>query len=225
MKKLIALLFCLMAVMVLQSCSNSSSSDDTPPNEGFSTTTPSSSTPVTASSRTYPAATATEMAVITEMNYARTHPQDYVQTRLIPRQTPPYFNNSTTYLATLNECITQMNAMTPVGALQFSQGLYESAVDWVETQGPTGDTGHDPNIASRTQAHTSYTILGENLAYGCNTAEEIVADLLVDDGVSGRGHRENILRPQFTHAGASIGSHNSIYNIMCCIDYGTGVSR
>ena len=63
--------------------------------------------------------------------------------------------------------------------------------------------------------------IGENIAYGTTGAEDIVLQLFIDDGVSGRGHRTNIMKPEFNVMGASSGGHLT-YNSMTCIGYAGG---
>lgn len=46
---------------------------------------------------------------------------------------------------------------------------------------------------------------------------------MVDDGVSSRGHRNNIFNPKFNLAGIGIASHRT-YGICTVIDYATEVS-
>lgn len=38
---------------------------------------------------------------------------------------------------------------------------------------------------------------GENIAYGKETGKEAIIDLIVDDGVSKRGHRKNVFKNNF----------------------------
>ncbi|BAU40623.1 Cysteine-rich secretory protein family protein [Leptolyngbya sp. O-77] len=71
---------------------------------------------------------------------------------------------------------------------------------------------------------TRFTQSGENIAYGSPTAQEVVLDLIVDDGVSNRGHRTNIFSPRWTHAGAGCGFHRR-YQIVCVINYTASSSR
>lgn len=216
MKKLIEkAIFTLIALLVisLASCDNSSTDDNSSSNTNSYTVSLSEDTE-------------NERAVIAEMNIARTDPKSYVTTRLIPMRTN-YAGSSTTYMAALEECITLMNSMTPVGSLSYGSGLYKAAKEWVDVQGrgtSSSDIGHDSNLINRVSAHCNYTSMGENIAYGYYTARDIVIALLVDDEVPDRGHRTNMLNGSYTHAGVSIGSHG-YYRVMCCIDYAGGYSN
>ena len=189
----------------LVSCADSTSSDS-----GDSSSVDSNAT-----------ATDAEKAVITEMNYARTKPAEYVTKKLQPLVS----KSSGSYLTALNECISQMNSMPARGELSYGQGLYLAAKEWVNEQGKGSSTGHQSGWDSRIGKYCSYTKAGENIAYGYNSAEAIVIALLVDDGVDDRGHRKNILElggyGPYTHAGVAIGSH-ARYDTMCCIDFASG---
>ena len=173
--------------------------------------------------------TATELAVITEMNFARTRPAEYVTQRLEPQKTHPTLdlNTSSTFQDSLTECINEMKALasTPRGSLSAGNGLYKAAREWVQKQGAGSSVGHQTGWDSRVRKYVNATVVGENIAYGYSTPEDIVAALLIDDGVADRGHRKNILETggygPYTHAGVSIGSHGA-YNIMCCINYAGG---
>lgn len=62
------------------------------------------------------------------------------------------------------------------------------------------------------------TCYGENLSFHCETAIECVLQLLVDDGVPNRGHRENLFNDDFRACGIYSGQHKD-FDTMTCIDY------
>jgi len=66
--------------------------------------------------------------------------------------------------------------------------------------------------------------MGENIDYGNNTGRRIVVSLLIDDGVPSRGHRTNILNPEFTVTGTSIKTHN-VYRFICVLTYAAAYSE
>ena len=178
-------------------------------------TDPESSADTTVTSYT---ASEIELAVIDEINYARTKPKDYVTHRLSTRYSA---NSSESYQEALDEVIDQMNKMTALPELTEADGLGKCATEWVNVSGPKGTVGHDSNISARFRKYCTYNTLGENCSYGYSTAEDIVAALLIDDGVEDRGHRQNILKTSFTHVGVAVGSHKK-YKTMCCIDFTYG---
>ncbi len=160
-----------------------------------------------------------DMAVLAEINLARSNPKNYAETYIAPlsgRFSAEYFN----------ECIEEMKALKPMLDYSFSPALWRMAKEHADTQGPTGKTGHD-----RTDGRTfqnalgdycsSFISAGENISYGYNTARDIVIQLLVDDGVTTRGHRKNILNSGYTQAGAAVSTH-SVYRHMCVIDFANG---
>ena len=58
----------------------------------------------------------------------------------------------------------------------------------------------------------------ENISYGQSSGLDVVLQLLVDDGVSSRGHRNNLFSTYGTVTGAYSGAHKK-YNSMSCITY------
>ena len=63
----------------------------------------------------------------------------------------------------------------------------------------------------------SWSKAAELVSLGCYTAKDIVIQLLVDDGVSDRGHRRILLNKDMTHAGVAIDVHPK-YGTICVID-------
>jgi uncharacterized protein YkwD len=59
--------------------------------------------------------------------------------------------------------------------------------------------------------------VSENVQYGrAASAHEVIADLVIDDGVPDRGHRRNALDPNVRVAGVACGPH-ATYGQMCVI--------
>ena len=59
---------------------------------------------------------------------------------------------------------------------------------------------------------------GENLSFHCDDAKEVMIQLIVDDGVTNRGHRENIFNNEFRVIGCFTGDHKD-FGSMTAIDY------
>jgi uncharacterized protein YkwD len=93
----------------------------------------------------------------------------------------------------------------------------------MEEQQKTGSVGHISRKGStpqkRIEKYGVWNICAsEDISYGSMDARQIVASLLIDDGVPTRGHRENILNPCTKFAGVAEGNHRK-YRVMCVIDY------
>ena len=88
------------------------------------------------------------------------------------------------------------------------------------SQGHTGTDGSQPwDRISRYGDWTGSS--AENIAYGPSSGREVVLQLIVDDGVSNRGHRTNIFNPDFKAVGVGCGPHRE-FAVMCVITYANG---
>lgn len=125
--------------------------------------------------------------------------------------------------AAVRQAIASLKARRSVAPLRWSKGLTAAAADHVRDQGPIGGLEHrgsDNSDPARRASRYGRWIQGvaENIAYGENPARAVVIQLLVDDGVPDRGHRDNILDPDWGAAGVACGSHRR-YQQMCVMDY------
>ncbi|RLD46670.1 MAG: hypothetical protein DRI86_02555 [Bacteroidetes bacterium] len=93
-------------------------------------------------------------------------------------------------------------------------GLAEEHAVW---SGKRGKTGHK-KFQERAK-RSKHSRFAENAQYGDFMAEDIVMDLLIDEGIQTVGHRKNILSPLYRFIGVSIQPHK-VYKYNCVMDFG-----
>jgi uncharacterized protein YkwD len=174
-----------------------------------------------------------EKQVILELNKVRSNPKQYAVDYLEDLRTA-YSGKLYTYpgqdpvksqegILPLEECIQILRKTAPMPFMIPAEGLAKAARDLVADQQKHGGIGHITRNGSTPQKRIEkYGIWdicsAEDITYGSFDARQIVIALLIDDGVSDRAHRKNILNPCFRFAGVSNGTHPS-YLSMCAIDY------
>lgn len=173
-----------------------------------------------------------EKQVIEETNFARTKPKEYAKIlerrkkyfdgRLYkePNKIPMVTNEG---VNSLNEAINFLNRVKPLQPLSPSKGLSLAAQAHAKDTGSKGITGHygsdGSSLTDRVNRYGKWEIyVGENVSYGQETARKIVIQLIVDDGVRDRGHRENIFNPKFNKIGVGYGIHKQ-YQHLCVQDF------
>ena len=63
--------------------------------------------------------------------------------------------------------------------------------------------------------------MAENISYGGNTARGVIIQLIVDDGVSSRGHRVNMFNPAYRFVGVGCGIHARLGDL-CVMEFSAG---
>jgi uncharacterized protein YkwD len=176
-----------------------------------------------------------EAGVVAELNLARTDPKAYARylrdyRALIhngvfeqPGEIGVQLQEGT---RAVDEAIAFLEKRPPLGALAPSRGISRAARAQALDQGKSGATGHSGSDGSspfdRMNRYGKWaTTAGENAAYGASDARGIVIQLIVDDGVSSRGHRANIFNAAFKVVGIGVGPHPK-YGTVCVQDFAGG---
>jgi uncharacterized protein YkwD len=128
--------------------------------------------------------------------------------------------------AAVDEAVRALRASPTLPRLRPSPGMSRAARGHAEDIGPRGLTSHLGSHGSDPFRRlgccgTWEGSAGENIQYGGRDAREVVVQLLVDDGVPGRGHRKNILSPSFRVVGIGCGRH-ARFRSVCVIDFAAG---
>ncbi|MDK9707324.1 MAG: CAP domain-containing protein [Desulforhopalus sp.] len=171
--------------------------------------------------------------VLAEINLARTNPVKYAEfLRELRRQ----FQGDSYYIpgysvairtiegpAAVDEAIDFLTRQKPLPPLIWSAKLAAVAAELAQEQSKSGAVGHEGGSSGGLLKRIKRSgirekRIGENVAYGAITPRGIVIDLLIDDGVPGRGHRKNQFDRNFAKAGVSCGIHPR-YQTMCVIDF------
>jgi len=162
-----------------------------------------------------------DSAILDELNFARTRPQEYAAILDVTMSTIPWADQ---------RCVAEAEAFLrrqhPLPPLQSATGLVMSARDQAADQAASGEIGHRGSDGASPWARMArwgqWTgRAGEAISYGYSDARSIVSTLIVDQGVPNHGHRHNIFCRDFRVAGSACAPHPR-YGAMCVIDFAGG---
>ncbi len=176
-----------------------------------------------------------EADIVREHNLARGNPKQYATYLEALRD---FFNGRLLQLPgeialrteagvrAVDEAIRFLRRAQPIGPVTPSRGMSNGARDHVRDSGPRGRTGHVGTDGShpwdRVNRYGSWLVtMGENIAYGSydpSDARQVVVQLIIDDGVRNRGHRDNIFDLELHVIGVSCGEHKT-FGSMCVMVY------
>lgn len=177
-----------------------------------------------------------EKNLILAMNLVRSNPPLYADLYVKPFMAM-YKNKQIHYpdgtiiateegLTPVRELYNELKRTKPLPPLKPSKGLSKAAASHTSYQSKNGQIGHDGQggMQKRIEKQGDWSgAIGENISYGYQSGHEAVLSLLIDDGVKNRGHRKNILNPDFKTAGVSINTHPK-YRWVHVINYAGGFS-
>lgn len=127
-----------------------------------------------------------EQEIIDEINMVRTNPAEYVQ---YVDEFLDFWDADKNERKTAEELKSILEKMMPLTPLTYSEDLYKSCREHA-------------NYLKRTKKFEhSKTTNAENIQYGNESARFAIIDLLIDHGVADRGHRKNLLNPNFRYVG------------------------
>lgn len=183
-----------------------------------------------AASVTVAAAPSFEAQVLDELNYFREDPADYANVLqeyrgrfdgklMLAEESDDADVMTREGVVAVDEAIRALRGEAPLSTLTWSDPLARAAAENVAAQARSGAVGHYNNgrgPAERMRAHGGGPYVSEVITYGHRTPEGVIYQLLVDDGVPGRGHRSTLLRTDFRYAGVACGSHR-VWRTMCVI--------
>ncbi len=180
----------------------------------------------------YPCLSALEEQVLDEINLLRKDPAGYAT--YVKEVRKYYKKEFLSYpgevmlrtkegVKAVDECFRELKKTKPLTTLTPKRGLTQAARDHVRDQSMSGKIGHPGSDKStpfeRMDRYGKWNgIAAENIDYRNNIARRIVLSFLIDDGVTGREHRKNLLNEKFNYAGIACGTHPK-YDNMCVVDF------
>ena len=127
----------------------------------------------------------------------------------------------------IEEAIDFLKTQKPVGKIILDENITKACRDHAHDIGVKGLTSHEgsdgKNISERIEKYCEWDgACAENLDFGFRNAENIILNLLIDDGVKERNQRYNLFHPDFKYMGIGIEDHRD-YGICVVIGYAMNV--
>jgi uncharacterized protein YkwD len=150
-------------------------------------------------------------AVLAEINWVRAHPTEFAEQLHDGPQT-----------RATDEAIDYLERRAPAAPLQFNVRLEASATDHAADEGQHGaftHTGSDGSSAGERMHRVGVWagMTAEEMSAGEQSADDVVRQLIIDEDVPSRGHRNDLMDPFLKQAGVGCASH-PVYGVICVID-------
>ena len=173
-----------------------------------------------------------EEGIFKQQNELRKNPDSYIEK--LEKSLNDYQNNILskeneipipTYegAKAVNDAINFLKNQEPLPELIYSQEMSLSCKDLVNDIGPKGLVTHEgteiKNIYNRLEKYCDWDgAIAENLDFGFKIPENIIMNMIIDDGDENRYQRKNLFYPDFRYVGIGVGPHRD-YGICVVIEY------
>lgn len=179
-------------------------------------------------------------SLFTEINNLRTKPLDFAnrleELKIFYRETNVRMRKGAVPVMTregisaLLETIQVLKSTRPMCALTKSEGMRRAAQMHCNDTGSLGIIGHIGSRESTLQDRLDLfgrwgESIGETIDYGSITAFESVSNLIIDDGLPSRPHRNIVLNPRFKKIGIGACKHTQYQTVTCCVFAGDFTDR
>ncbi len=127
----------------------------------------------------------------------------------------------------VEEAIKFLKNQKPMPELKYNEALSKAAIDHANDIGQYGLTGHegsrDSTLYERIEKYIEWDgACAENLDFGFKNPENIILNLLIDDGCEERIQRNNLFNPIYKYVGIGCGKHRD-YGFCSVFVYAKGL--
>ena len=170
--------------------------------------------------------------IFKEQNEVRKNPKSYIEK--LQNSLKYYYNNHlfregevpiATYegVEAVKDAINFLKNQNPVQELIYSKDIGLSCKDIIDDIGPKGLVTHEgteiKNIYNRLEQYCDWDgAIAENIDFGFKIPENIVMNMIIDDGDENRYQRKNLFYPHFKYCGIGIGPHKE-FGFCTVIEY------
>jgi len=127
----------------------------------------------------------------------------------------------------VKNAINFLQNQNPVPELIYSKEISLSCKDILNDIGPKGLVSHEgteiKNIYNRLEQYCDWDgAIAENLDFGFKNPENIIMNMIIDDGDENRYQRKNLFYPDFKYVGIAVGPHRD-YGYCVVIEYALNI--
>ena len=119
------------------------------------------------------------------------------------------------------EAIEFLKNQKPINVIEYDEEASKVALEYSKflSNSKEGQVEDENQIEQRVEKYLDYDYsISENIDFGGSTGVEVIVNLLVDDGVKNRTHRENLFSDKYEYYGVGVFEHPD-YDFCTVIDY------